>query len=438
MSFSKQSESVYKYVCAGVCRSLSSKYGFPYEEAMSYLEALPVEVEKAKREKREKKEKIVKPSLSLPFCGVIEGLCSAIAQDGGLYTQCKNEAKEGKYCVRCSKGRKYGDVEERVARGAEWRTPDGKEPTLYGKVMLKKGITKEDAVAEAEKFGWVIPEEQFEVNKPKPVKEKKAAAAKRGRPEKKKDVETTAGGDDLIAQLVAQAQQMTVEEEEDGEVEPEVENEVKATVEEDDADDESVEDLDGIQEVEVQKVEVQKVEVQEEPKKPAKKAAAKKPKMTKEEREAAKEAEKLAKQQAKEAEKLAKQQAKEAEKLAKQQEKEAEKLAKQQAKEAAAAEKKEKAKAAAAEKKEKAKAAAAEKKAEPVKPVEAPVVEEAELQADELDEEAVEVVKFEHEGIIYLRDENNVLYDMESQDEVGTWDEAAGKIVPLADDEEEE
>ena len=391
---------------------------------MSYLEALPVEVEKAKREK---KEKIVKPSLSLPFCGVIEGLCSAIAQDGGLYTQCKNEAKEGKYCVRCSKGRKYGDVEERVARGAEWRTPDGKEPTLYGKVMLKKGITKEDAVAEAEKFGWVIPEEQFEVNKPKPVKEKKAAAAKRGRPEKKKDVETTAGGDDLIAQLVAQAQQMTVEEEEDGEVEPEVENEVKATVEEDDADDESVEDLDGIQEVEVQKVEVQKVEVQEEPKKPAKKAAAKKPKMTKEEREAAKEAEKLAKLKAKEDEKLAKQQEKEAEKLAKQQAKEAEKLAKQQAKEAAAA-----------EKKEKAKAAAAEKKAEPVKPVEAPVVEEAELQADELDEEAVEVVKFEHEGIIYLRDENNVLYDMESQDEVGTWDEAAGKIVPLADDEEEE
>jgi len=47
-------------------------------------------------------------------------------------------------------------------------------------------------------------------------------------------------------------------------------------------------------------------------------------------------------------------------------------------------------------------------------------------------------VKFEHDGVTYLKDANGVVYDMETQDEVGVWDEAAQKIVPLADDEEEE
>ena len=56
---------------------------------------------------------------------------------------------------------------------------------------------------------------------------------------------------------------------------------------------------------------------------------------------------------------------------------------------------------------------------------------------EEEDDEEVEVKKFEFEGIEYLRDANNVMYDIKTQDEIGTWDDNEKKIVPLAEDEEE-
>jgi chemotaxis protein histidine kinase CheA len=347
---------------------LSEKFEFDVNEAIAYLEAEKV----LKPKKSSKKVKIEKPNMLLPFVNVIDGLCGAVSFDGGLYTQCKRVAKE-KYCTTCAKqageGKpKYGDISDRVEQGDEWRSPDGKAPVLYGKVMQKKGLLKEEAIAEAAKFGWVIPEEQFEVSKPK--KEAKKTGGKRGRPSKEKAVETGKSGDDLIAQLVLQAQQET---------------------------DENL-----IQE------DPEKEAVKEEKKSKVTKKE-KKPKMTKE----AKEAEKLKAKEAKEAEKLKAKEAKEAEKL----------------------------KAKEAEKKEKKTSNKKEKKPKMTKKERASKKEEKEESIElkkEEEEEVVEVKKFEFEGIEYLLDANNVMYDMKTQDEIGSWDDNEKKIVPLADDHDDD
>ena len=352
---------------------LSEKFEFDVKEAIAYLEAEKV----LKPKKSSKKVKIEKPNMLLPFVNVIDGLCGAVSFDGGLYTQCKRVAKE-KYCTTCAKqageGKpKYGDIADRVEQGEAWRSPDGKAPVLYGKVMQKKGLLKEEAIAEAAKFGWVIPEEQFEVSKPK--KEAKKTGGKRGRPAKEKAVETGKSGDDLIAQLVLQAQQETDE------------NLIQEDLEK---------------------------EAEKEEKKPKVTKKEKKPKMTKE----AKEAEKLKAKEAKEAEKLKAKEAKEAEKLKAKEAKEAEKL---KAKEAKEAEKK--------EKKTSNKKERASKKEEKE--------ESVELKKEE-EEEVVEVKKFEFEGIEYLLDANNVMYDIKTQNEIGSWDDNEKKIVPLADDDDDD
>ena len=48
---------------------------------------------------------------------------------------------------------------------------------------------------------------------------------------------------------------------------------------------------------------------------------------------------------------------------------------------------------------------------------------------DEEEDDEVEVEKFEFEGTEYLRDGNGTVYDMESQEEIGTWD--GEKIVMM-------
>ena len=70
-------------------------------------------------------------------------------------------------------------------------------------------------------------------------------------------------------------------------------------------------------------------------------------------------------------------------------------------------------------------------------PTEEVVEEMGELQIESptaLDEEeeddAVEVVKFTHEGVEYLRDGDGTVYDMETQEEIGEWDEES-KVLTL-------
>jgi hypothetical protein len=79
-------------------------------------------------------------------------------------------------------------------------------------VLKKMGITQEDAMAEAAKYGITLTAEEFKVpekTRGRPKKEvetKPKEVAARGRPKKEKKVVSANTADNLIASLVAQAQ----------------------------------------------------------------------------------------------------------------------------------------------------------------------------------------------------------------------------------------
>ena len=406
-------------------RQCAEEYKFDASEAISKFGMVEVSDGKSKKAKKQAKKQVLKPSVTLPFCGcALDGVCHGIKLNRGLYTQCMNlPAGEGGFCTTCARqaaqndGKPtYGTIEERIAEGDSWRDPKGKAPTNYGNVMLKLNISKDEAIEEANKFGWTIPEEQFEVVKAKkgrPAKAKKekdpdAAPKKRGRPKKTKKVVTGGTGDDLIANLVAQAQ-VSVDDDE--------KSSPTAT------DETSTED-----------------EAESSPA-PAKKAT-RKPKKSAEE----KEAEKLAKAEAKAKAKAEKEAAKEAEKLAKAEAKAKAKAEKEAAKEA---EKLAKAEAKAKAKAEKAALKEAESK-DDEESTEASI-DELKEQLDELqieehvesgeededDDDAVEVEKFEYEGKEFLRDANGTVYDIESQEEIGTWDGEKMNLMAGVDSDED-
>ena len=98
--------------------------------------------------------------------------------------------------------------------------------------MAKLGISRQDAETEAEKFGWTIPDQHFVVTERSAGRPKKSTAAsdtesengetgpsgiakRRGRPRKERVVESGSAGDDLIAQLLANAQQAPAESDEE-------------------------------------------------------------------------------------------------------------------------------------------------------------------------------------------------------------------------------
>ncbi len=217
----------------GVVRELSKKYGFDASEALSHLNLNSVEVVLVDEKKvgRRVNRKTVQPGIPLPYTGVVkEDWCRGIRLNHGLMSQCTmGRVGEGEFCTTCQRQADkngnglptYGHIVGRDKEG--WRTPGGKQPTNYGNVMEKLNITREKAISEAEKFGLTIPEEQFEKKAaqrgrparkgtatsdtesedgaPKPVK-------KRGRPKKDKKVisgSSGGSGDDLIASLMAQA-----------------------------------------------------------------------------------------------------------------------------------------------------------------------------------------------------------------------------------------
>ena len=412
-SLSALTEALQQYM-PEVVSTLAKEYKFDASAALALLGDLSVCKE---GKSRGSKAKRVVPKILLPFCGVVQDdWCMAVRYNRGLFTQCTNACKGGsKFCTTCLKHvsvdgiPQYGLIEERGNEG--WTCPKGKTPVNYGNIMAKIDVTKEQAIAEAAKLGWTIPEEQFEVvktRKGRPAKKAKEADAdekpkKRGRPKKTKPVVEAAGtGDDLIAQLVQQAQQQ---------------NEVVAAQETEDE-----ESVDGSEPIEGTTEDESTGDEAEE--KPKKKVTRKK--KTAEE----KEAEKLAKAEAKAKAAAEKKAAKEAEKKAAKEAKEAEKAAAKAAKEA---EKKAKAEAKKAAKK------AEKKKASPAK-TESPVdelteemgeleIEEPEPLEEEDEDDAVEVVKFTHKGKEYLRDGDGTVYDIETQEEIGEWDEETNELT---------
>ena len=230
----KQMEASMVGFTTSAVEALAAHFKFDSKEAIKLLGLEKVEVtRKTVKPKSEKAPKAKKEkSVQLPFVGVcIQGCCEGIRLNHNLYTQCTME-KEGdtRFCKTCNKQcdansnnlPNYGDVQDRIQRGNEWRDPKGKMPAHYGNVMQKLSITREAAEAEAKKVGITIPEEMFEVRVAKKGRPKKSVAAsdteseasakakeapkKRGRPKKVKTVVAeTAPGDDLIASLVKEA-----------------------------------------------------------------------------------------------------------------------------------------------------------------------------------------------------------------------------------------
>jgi hypothetical protein len=190
-------------------------------------EVVVKEVKKVKEE--------VKPSCVLPWCGeVISGKCSALKLNSGLHTQCMKNC-DSVYCDPCRKLVEknggiapYGTVEDRLKCDIlEYKDPKGKQTIPYANVMKKLNIDKEEALKEAEKLGWSIPDCHFELKSSKRGRPKKDTSAedteseagsesgekkKRGRPKKEKEVVTANVGEDLIASLIQESQEEKAEE----------------------------------------------------------------------------------------------------------------------------------------------------------------------------------------------------------------------------------
>ena len=233
-AFEKAASSAATDFTTAAVHHLAVVYNFDAAEALSRLGLDAVVVKKsALRKKGEGKQKSPKvkapkrvvPMMPLPWCGEAnEDWCSGLRLNHGLHSQCTNLKQDGEFCVTCQRqadknasGKPtYGTTTDRAQAGVlEFRCPKtGKQTLPYANVMKKLNITREKAVEEATKFGMSIPEEHFEERKTQRGRPKKDASAsdtdsaastpkKRGRPAKAKKVVKGEVGDDLIASLVA-------------------------------------------------------------------------------------------------------------------------------------------------------------------------------------------------------------------------------------------
>ena len=220
---------VEKYT-SGVVKALSEKYKFDYDEAIESVGLDKVKVTQVSGKGKEKAARgKVSAGIPLPYCGKInEECCRGIRLNHGLMTQCvmlRNGAEE--YCKTCQgQATKngnglptYGNISTRGNEG--WRTPGGKQPVAYGNVMEKLGISRDEAIRAAQSMGLTINEEQFNkraAQRGRPSKKVGASTSdteseddkpkekkKRGRPKKEKKVVNGSSGDDLIANLMAEA-----------------------------------------------------------------------------------------------------------------------------------------------------------------------------------------------------------------------------------------
>lgn len=474
---------------------IADKYKFSAEDA---LRDLNMEEMSVKRPLKKTTKKVEKPSIPMPWTGVVsDESCQGLRLNHKLYTQCTGKkVEDGDFCKTCvkqvatnSSGKpNYGTVEDRKEVDAlEFRDPKGQQVLPYANVMKKLGISQEKVNEEALKFGLEIADEQFVVREPARGRKKKEVAtedtptdgtkSKRGRPKKDKKVVSNTG-DDLIAALVANVQ--NTETGSDAEIEPlddgvaveildagtlamkkktltqKQKEKVEAKAARELARKEKAEEKEAkrlafeekkkawaakkelaAQEKETKRLEREAKKAEKDAEKEVKRLAAEAKKVEAAEKKAKKEAEKEEKRLAAEEKKKIvadKKAALEAEKEVKRLAREAKK-AEKDAKRLVAEEKKK----AAAEKKaalEADKAELAKKIADEKAALDAPELTVEPIAESEDDE--TEVTKFEHNGITYLKDSNNVLYDMETQEEIGTWDEGEKCIQDLEDDSEAE
>ena len=203
-----------------VVSEICSKYELDISEVKKEI-GLDVKIVNEKEKNKEKGNKIM-----LPFCGRIDDeRCQGIKINYCLYTQCENNIFQKNLCKTCHKQSEknsdgkpnYGTIDERLDKN--YKDKNGKEPIKYSKFMEKMNITREMAEKEAEEQGVTIPEEEFEIKKTGRGRPKKSTSTtdtsdeesiaepkKRGRPPKeKKVIENGNVGDDLIKNLIEEA-----------------------------------------------------------------------------------------------------------------------------------------------------------------------------------------------------------------------------------------
>ena len=222
------SAAVQEYVNQAI-EVLSTKYGFDAAEAANEI-AFKVQMTKKGKTKenpdRTADDETTKPNANLiPWTGKSnEEWCAGIVVNHQLYTQCTKERCDGKdLCDNCiDQGEKngtgkpdHGTVQDRMSNGIfEFKSPKtGKSAVRFGNYMEKNNITREEVLEECGKWGITVPEEVFEVHKAKRGRPKSKDTVKkedgapkrgRGRPKSSKVVEASVG-DDVIAALVAEA-----------------------------------------------------------------------------------------------------------------------------------------------------------------------------------------------------------------------------------------
>jgi len=211
---------------------------------------------------KEKKKKVdITKGFILPWCGVVmKGKCNALKLNSGLHTQCMKDSNE-QYCTACLNifvknggSCPYGTVEDRLKYDIlEYKDPKGKQTIPYANVMKKLNINKEEAVKEANKMGWIIPECHFNLKsatrgrrkkEKECVKENCEEKKKRGRPKKEKEIVTINVGEELIASLIEDSQKI----EKDEQIVEEKDEELRPSEidEDDDATDVKQFEIDGV------------------------------------------------------------------------------------------------------------------------------------------------------------------------------------------------
>jgi hypothetical protein len=239
-AFEKAASSAATDFATAAVHHLALTYGFDASEAITKLGLDSVTVKKsAGRKKGEGKAKSPKmklpkrlvPTIPLPWCGETNTeWCSGLRLNHGLHSQCTNAKQEGEYCITChrqadknsSAKPTYGTTNDRLNVGVlEFRCPkSGKQTLPYANVMKKLGITRAKVEEEAIRFNMTIPEAHFvERMTPRGRPKKDSSASdtdspssspkKRGRPTKEKKLIASSVGDDLIASLVANSSKST-------------------------------------------------------------------------------------------------------------------------------------------------------------------------------------------------------------------------------------
>jgi len=435
--------------------SSKSMLNVPLREALEHLDLENVSLTSKRRaggrskSKVEVGSKLCKPSMVLPFCGVVEASwCQAVRKNHGLYTQCTKSKKDGSdYCSTCLKQAEnsstdkppYGDIRDRASVGLEYRDPKGNRTVPYANVAKKLNLDLEKAKEVASSMGWSIPEEQFVERKVQRGRPKSAAvsdsesegepkkAKKRGRPKKAK-IEKKTSQDDLIAKLVAEASEELLSGNESDTSSASTKSKAELKAEKKAAKQAEKEVAKAAKQAENEAAKATKLAEKEAAKasKLAEKEATKASKLA--EKESAK-AVKLAEKEAAKAVKLAE---KEAAKAAKQAEKEAAKAVKQAEKEAEKAVKE----AAKAEKE-------AAKETEPDDELETVSIESEADSSDDENEEHVLPTKV-IDGETYFFDEDgqtygikNLILSMEGTP-VGTYDKDEDKLLEVEFEEDDE